>query len=63
MHELYFDSLQAAQAALTSPEGRAAGRILQIITGGRVSLFLADYREDDLANIQKFKADSAAGTN
>lgn len=55
MHELYFDSLPAAQTALSSAEGRAAGRLLQSMTGGRLVLFLADYKEDDLENIRKFQ--------
>ncbi len=53
MHELYFDTLENARAAMASPSGREAGRILQQITDGRVSLFLADHKEDSLENIRK----------
>lgn len=54
MHELYFDSLGAAQKALTSPQGRAAGKLLQTMTRGRMVLFLADHKEDDLEHIHKY---------
>ena len=55
MHELYFDSRTDAQNAMSSPDGRAAGALLQQITGGRLSLFLADHREDNLENIRRYK--------
>lgn len=61
MHELYFDSLPAAQEALSSPEGRAAGRLLQAMTGGRLALFLADYKEDEMDNIRKFQSAAPEG--
>ena len=56
MHELYFDSLEAARLAMASPTGREAGRLLQEISGGRVTLFLADHKEDNLENIRKHAA-------
>ncbi|NMC14534.1 MAG: EthD family reductase [Chloroflexi bacterium] len=49
--ELYFDSPESARAAMASPAGREAGRLLQQITGGRVSLFLADHKENTPGNI------------
>jgi uncharacterized protein (TIGR02118 family) len=52
VHELFFDSLQAAQAAMASPHGQEAGRLLQAMTGGRVTLFLADHKEDDIEHIR-----------
>jgi hypothetical protein len=55
MHELFFDSFPAAQAALASPAGQNAGRLLQAMTGGRMALFFADHKEDDLANIARYK--------
>jgi uncharacterized protein (TIGR02118 family) len=54
MHELFFDSLLAAQQALASPPGRAAGRLLQQMTGGKMTLFFADHKEDTLENIRRF---------
>ncbi|HEX7974291.1 MAG TPA: EthD family reductase [Anaerolineales bacterium] len=61
-HELFFDSLEAARQAMTSPQGRAAGRLLQSMTGGRVTLFFADHLEDDLSHIQQYRTvDSEPG--
>jgi len=56
VHELHFDSLKTAADAMGSPEGEAAGQILQAITGGQVTLLLADHSEDTLPNIRKFEA-------
>ena len=56
IHELYFDSLEAARQAMESPSGSAAGQLLQAMTRGQVTLFLADHKEDDLENILKFKS-------
>ncbi|MCW5875292.1 MAG: EthD family reductase [Anaerolineales bacterium] len=49
IHELHFDSLTAAGEAMASPEGQQAGQILQQISGGKVTLLLADHLQDDLA--------------
>jgi uncharacterized protein (TIGR02118 family) len=56
MHELFFDSLEAAWQAMSSPPGQAAGRLLQEMTDGKLVLFFADYKEDDIANLRKYKA-------
>lgn len=53
MHELFFENLKAAQESMASEQGRAAGKLLQAMTGGRMALFFADHKEDDLENIQK----------
>lgn len=53
MHELYFDTAEQARAAMASPQGRLAGRLLQAMTGGKVTLFLADHKQDNLENIRK----------
>jgi uncharacterized protein (TIGR02118 family) len=55
MHELFFDSLEDAQQAMASPQGRAAGKLLQHMTHGRMTLFIADYKEDELENIRKHR--------
>lgn len=47
IHELFFDSPEAARQALNSPVGVQAGQTLQRITGGHVTLLLADHLEDD----------------
>jgi uncharacterized protein (TIGR02118 family) len=60
LHELYFDSLKAAGDAMGSPEGQAAGELLQAITGGKVTLLLADHTQDDLAHIRRH-AETADG--
>lgn len=51
-HELYFESLKAAANAMGSAAGEEAGQILQAITGGKVTLLLADHNQDDLPNIR-----------
>ena len=53
VHELHFDSLKAAGEAMASPEGQKAGALLQEISGGKVTLLLADHLQDDLAHIKK----------
>jgi uncharacterized protein (TIGR02118 family) len=55
MHELFFTSRAEAEAALSSPNGQAAGALLQQISNGKMTLFFADHTEDDLVNIQKHK--------
>ena len=57
MHELFFDTLEQAQQAMVSVEGRQAGQILQALSRGRMTLFFADHKEDDLENIKRFKVD------
>jgi uncharacterized protein (TIGR02118 family) len=56
IHELYFDSLDAAQEAMSSKPGREAGKILQAITDGQMTLLFADHKEDDIENIRKYKS-------
>ncbi len=55
VHELYFDTLEAAQQAMASIPGRTAGRLLQRITGGQMALFFAEHKEDDIENLRRFK--------
>jgi len=55
VHELFFDTLAEAEAAMASAQGQAAGRRLQQMTGGRMTLFLAEHKEDQLANILKYR--------
>lgn len=58
VHEFFFDSLPAAQAAMASENGRAAGRLIQKITAGKLVLFIADHQEDELANIRQYQSTS-----
>lgn len=55
VHELFFESLSAAQSAMTTEAGKAAGRLLQQITGGKMTIFFAEYKEDDIENIMKYR--------
>jgi uncharacterized protein (TIGR02118 family) len=55
MHELFFDNLAAAQQAMISPHGRQAGKVLQDITRGKMTLFFADHKEDDMENIRRYQ--------
>lgn len=56
IHELYFDTRQEAHQAMASLPGQAAGKLLQTLTEGKMTLLFADHKEDDLENIRKFKA-------
>ncbi len=56
MHELFFDTIEAAEQALSSPSGQAAGGLLQQISRGKMTLFLAEHKEDDLAHILKYRS-------
>lgn len=58
IHEMYFDSLDAAARAMSSPSGQAAGKVLQTITAGQVTLLLADHLQDDLENIRRYTQDA-----
>lgn len=55
VHELFFDSLEDARLAMASPAGRAAGKLLQEMSQGKVTLYLADHKEDDIENLLKYK--------
>ena len=55
MHELFFENYEAAEAAMVSTQGRETGRLLQQMSSGRMNLFLADHKEDDLENIRKYQ--------
>jgi uncharacterized protein (TIGR02118 family) len=55
IHELYFESLEELQQGMASPAGQEAGRVLQEMTGGRVTLLFADHKQDELENILKYR--------
>jgi uncharacterized protein (TIGR02118 family) len=55
IHELFFETHAELQAAMTSPQGQTSGHILQKITGGRMTLLVAEHREDDIENIRKYQ--------
>ncbi|RME07570.1 MAG: hypothetical protein D6803_03615 [Anaerolineae bacterium] len=56
IHELYFESRQALDAAMRSLVGKTAGATLQDITGGRFTLLIAEHAEDDMENIRQHRA-------
>ena len=53
IHELLFDSKEALEAAMQSPEGQAAGTFLQSFAGGRVMLLLAEHMEAGAGDFRK----------
>jgi len=58
MHELFFNTKPEAERALSTPPGQQQEQLLQQITGGMVSIFFAEHKEDDLENIRKYKSPS-----
>jgi len=56
MHELYFASLTDLQLALNSADGQAAGRILHAITRDRLTLFVAECKEEDGETLRRYRA-------
>ena len=61
IHELYFNSQDDLRVAMTSDEGKEAGKILQIITHGKVTLLFADHLEDELKNIEALEKPEIEG--
>jgi uncharacterized protein (TIGR02118 family) len=61
VHEFYFDSLLDAENAMASPQGQAAGRVLQQITAGHLTIYIADHKEDTITNIQKYQSEGERG--
>lgn len=55
IHELFFESERALQTAMSSPEGEAAGQILQQLTQGQMTLLIAEHREDDIENLRQYR--------
>ena len=55
LHELFFESVDDIKQAMSSPEGRTAGELLQRMTGGRMSLIIADHKEDNIENIRRYQ--------
>lgn len=57
VHELYFETLTDLQEAMRSPEGLAAGQIIQQLTQGQMTLLIAEHREDDIENLRQYRQD------
>ena len=56
LHELFFESVADIREAMSSPEGRAAGELLQQMTGGNMSLIISDHKEDAIENIRRYQS-------
>lgn len=61
IHELYFNTQKDLRLAMSSPEGKEAGEILQTITKGKVTLLFADHLEDEFKNIQALEKPKIEG--
>ena len=61
IHELYFNSQEDLRLAMTSDEGKESGKILQIITHGKVTLLFADHLEDEFKNIEALQKPEIEG--
>jgi len=57
MHELFFESHHDLQEAMLSPQGLAAGQILQQLTQGQMTLLIAEHRQDDIENLRQYRQD------
>jgi uncharacterized protein (TIGR02118 family) len=57
IHELYFETLADLQNAMSSPEGLAAGEIIQQLTQGQMTLLIAEHREDNVENLRRYRQD------
>ena len=55
LHELFFESIDVIKHAMSSPQGRAAGAYLQRMTDGRMSLIIAEHKEDEIENIRRYQ--------
>jgi uncharacterized protein (TIGR02118 family) len=55
IHELFFASAEDLQKAMASPEGREAGRILQTISQGQLTLYSGGHAEDAAENLAKYR--------
>jgi hypothetical protein len=57
LHELFFENLTDLYEAMRSPEGLAAGQIIQQLTKGQMTLLIAEHREDDIENLRQYRQD------
>lgn len=55
VHELFFDDYQSLLKGLASPTGRQAATTLHKLTRNRAVLMLADHKEDNPENIQRYQ--------
>lgn len=55
IHELFFQDYEALAAGLDSVAGRRAAGILHRLTRQQAILMIADHKEDNLENIQRYR--------
>ena len=55
VHELFFENRAALQAAMSSTAGVEAGKVLQRITGGHITLLIVEHREDSIENLRQYR--------
>jgi hypothetical protein len=55
VHELIFDNRPALEMALASEHGVAAGKVLQKITDGAVTLLTAGHMEESGENLRSYR--------
>ena len=58
LHELFFETVDDIKNAMSSPAGRAAGELLQQMTGGHMSLVIVDHKEDAIENIRRYQSEN-----
>lgn len=54
IHELYFESRQALDEAMSSPVGEQAGQMLGWITEGRMTLLFAQHQQEEAENLRRY---------
>ena len=60
-YSFVFPDQQTLQEGLTSPSGQEAGKIIHQLTDGKGIILTADYLEDEISNINKFRSGDATG--
>ena len=55
VHELFFENRAALDSAMRSPAGLEAGRVLQQITRGQMTLLIAEHHEDSIENLMQYR--------
>jgi hypothetical protein len=58
VHELFFATPEALHTAMASPAGKEAGRLIQLISSGQVTIFTAGHTEDAAENLARYRKKS-----
>jgi hypothetical protein len=51
IYEFFFPDKEALVRGMTSPAGEKAGRLIHEMTGGQLTILIAEHKEDQLANL------------